>query len=55
MAHASEIIDQISALRLTVAEAPVTIVYTDYSLRKGQRLGNAVNILSDLLIARLKK
>ena len=55
MAHASEIIDQISALRLTVAEAPVTIVYTDYSLRKGQGLGNAVNILSDLLIARLKK
>jgi len=55
MAHASEIIDQISALHLTVAEAPVTIVYTDYSLRKGQRLSNAVNILSDLLIARLKK
>jgi len=55
MAHASEIIDQISALRLTVAEAPVTIVYTDYSLRKGQRLSNAVNILSDLLMARLKK
>lgn len=55
MAHASEIIDQISALRLTAAEAPVTIVYTDYSLRKGQRLGNAVNILADLFIARLKK
>src|SRR5262245_11160040 len=55
MAHASEIIDQISALHLTVAEAPVTIVYTDYSLRKGQRLGNAVNILSDLLMARLKR
>jgi polyprenyl-phospho-N-acetylgalactosaminyl synthase len=55
MAHASEIIDQISALRLTLTEAPVTIVYTDYSLRKGQPLGNAVNILADLLIARLKK
>jgi hypothetical protein len=33
----------------------VTIVYTEYSLRKGQRLGNAVNILLDLLMAKLGK
>jgi len=55
MAHASEIIDQIGALELTVVEAPVTIVYTEYSLHKGQKLGNAFNILIELLVARLNK
>ncbi|MGE5088242.1 MAG: glycosyltransferase family 2 protein [Candidatus Levyibacteriota bacterium] len=55
MAHASEIIDQIRRLGLSVAEAPVTIVYTEYSLRKGQRLGNALNILADLFIAKVNK
>jgi polyprenyl-phospho-N-acetylgalactosaminyl synthase len=55
MAHASEIIDQIGALGLTVVEAPVTIVYTEYSLRKGQKLGNAFNILGELFVARLNK
>ena len=55
MAHASEIIDQIGALKLSVAEAPVTIVYTPYSLGKGQRLGNAVNILVELFVARLNR
>jgi len=55
MAHASEIIDQIRRLGLSVAEAPVTIVYTEYSLRKGQRLSNALNILAELFIARVNK
>jgi polyprenyl-phospho-N-acetylgalactosaminyl synthase len=55
MAHASEIIDQIGALELTVVEAPVTIVYTEYSLHKGQKLGNAFNILIELFVARLNK
>lgn len=55
MAHASEIIDKVGTLGLSVAEAPVTILYTEYSLRKGQKLSNAINILSELLIARLNK
>jgi len=55
MAHASEIIAQIHRLGLAVAEAPVTIVYTEYSLRKGQGLGNAFNIVADLIVARLYK
>lgn len=55
MAHASEIVHQIHSLGLSVAEAPVTIVYTEYSLRKGQKLGNAFNILTELLVARLNK
>lgn len=55
MAHASEIVNQFRTLRLSVAEAPVTIVYTEYSLRKGQKLSNALNILQELLVARLRK
>lgn len=55
MAHASEILDQIGKSGLTLVEAPVTIVYTSYSLQKGQTLGNAFNILADLIVARLNK
>ena len=33
---------------LRYAEHPVTIEYTDYSLRKGQRSINSVNIAMDL-------
>lgn len=55
MAHASELVDQFGLLRLKVAEAPVTVVYSEYSLRKGQKLGNAANILADLLTARLNR
>jgi hypothetical protein len=38
-----------------VAEAPVTIVYTEYSLHKGQTLGNAFNIVAELIAARFSK
>ncbi len=55
MAHASEIISQAGALKFSVAEAPVTVVYTEYSLRKGQKLSNAVNILAELLVERLSR
>lgn len=55
MAHASEIINKIGTLGLSVTEAPVTILYTEYSLRKGQKLSNAINILSELFISRLNR
>jgi len=55
MAHASEIIEQIRKQHLTVAEAPVSIVYTEYSLHKGQKLGNAFNVLSELFVGWLNK
>lgn len=45
MAHASQILHQIAAQRLRYVEVPVKIVYTEYSVRKGQRLSNAFNIL----------
>jgi glycosyltransferase involved in cell wall biosynthesis len=48
MAHASEILAQIHSLGLRFAEAPVTVRYTEYSLRKGQSIWAAFGILLDL-------
>jgi glycosyltransferase involved in cell wall biosynthesis len=53
MAHASEIIDQIASLKLKYSEAPVTVLYTDYSKAKGQSALGSVRILMDLLIGRM--
>ena len=53
MAHASEILAQISASGLPYVEVPVQVEYTSYSLAKGQRLGDALAILLDLFARRL--
>ena len=55
MAHASEIIAQIRPQNLRYKEYPVQIIYTEYSIAKGQKLSNAVNILIDLLFGRISK
>lgn len=52
-AHASEILWQIRARRLAYAERPTTVLYSTYSLAKGQSLWNGVNIVFELLVARL--
>ena len=49
MAHATEIVNQISKGNFHYTEMPVHIVYTDYSKAKGQSLWNSVNILFDLI------
>ena len=53
MAHASEIVSEVARHRLRMVEVPTTVVYTEYSLRKGQRLSGALRILVDLLVSRL--
>ena len=55
MAHASELLSQIRRLGLRYRELPVTITYSDYSLRKGQRLSNGFRILSDLVSGWLQR
>lgn len=55
MAHASEILNQIGTLDLTYKEVPCTIIYTDYSRAKGQRLSGAFKILYDLGLGKLHK
>jgi polyprenyl-phospho-N-acetylgalactosaminyl synthase len=52
MAHASEILARIGANKLRFAEAPVTVRYTEYSLRKGQRLSGMFRVLLDIFYAR---
>ncbi len=46
MWHASEIIDIISAKKLRYKEVPVDILYTEYSISKGQKMSNALNVLT---------
>lgn len=56
MAHASEFVSLIVENRWRVAEEPVEILYTDYSLSKGQPLVNGVNIIVDgLLRGRMRR
>ena len=54
MAHASELLLEIARTRCRVTEVPVQVIYTAYSLRKGQRLIDAVSILWDQAISRLR-
>jgi glycosyltransferase involved in cell wall biosynthesis len=53
MAHASELIEQLAKLKVRIGEVPVSILYTEYSMAKGQRLSNSVFILLDLLMGRI--
>jgi polyprenyl-phospho-N-acetylgalactosaminyl synthase len=55
MAHASEILAQISSLKMTYAEYPCTITYTDYSKARGQRMSGAITILADLFFGKLHR
>jgi glycosyltransferase involved in cell wall biosynthesis len=56
MSHASEFVALIAENRWRVAEEPVEILYTDYSMSKGQPLVNGVNILFDgLLRGRMRR
>lgn len=52
MAHASEIIDQIAKLGLRYCEAPVSVIYTEYSKAKGQSALESIRILMDLIVGR---
>lgn len=52
MSHASEIVQMIDQNGWRVAEEPVDILYTEYSMSKGQSLINGVNIIADGLVAR---
>lgn len=55
MSHASEIISNIRKHRLRYKEIPVTILYTEYAISKGQKLKNSFNIVKELFIWSLNK
>ena len=52
MSHASEFVELMDANGWRVAEEPVDILYTEYSMSKGQSLLNGINILSDGIVGR---
>jgi len=49
MEHASEIIEKIKLEKIHYLEVPVTINYTSYSIKKGQKISNSLNILFKML------
>lgn len=53
-AHASEILGQIRKAHLRYVEVPTQIIYSDYSQAKGQSAWNALNILIDLILQKIK-
>ncbi|MFH1376303.1 MAG: glycosyltransferase family 2 protein [Candidatus Woesearchaeota archaeon] len=55
MAHASEIIDLIKKNNLKYKEVPVTVIYSEYALSKGQSIFNSLRIAFKLLIRKLTK
>jgi len=56
MSHASEFIAVVAEHNWRIAEEPVEILYTDYSMAKGQPLINGINIVFDgLLRGRMRK
>lgn len=52
MAHASEILIQIRRAKLKCTEVPTHVIYSQYSVEKGQSIGNSLNILIDLILER---
>lgn len=54
MAYASELESAIASLGLSWREIPVTVKYTPHSRSKGQANINAVNVLYDLAVAKLR-
>jgi len=55
MAYASELIQQIHRLNLKTVDVPVTVTYTDYSIKKGQSGFNSINIIIDLILGKFAK
>ena len=54
MAHGSEILEQVGRRGWRYLEVPVTVRYTDYSIAKGQRSGNALRIAVQVLLEKLR-
>jgi glycosyltransferase involved in cell wall biosynthesis len=54
MAHASQLLGLIARRRLSWTEAPVVIDYADETRRRGQSNVNALNIVFDLAVERLR-
>ncbi|MEL6191153.1 MAG: glycosyltransferase family 2 protein [Bacteroidota bacterium] len=52
MGHATEFLMEVKKHNLRIAEVPVSVAYTPYSLKKGQGKRNAIKILKEVLFKR---
>jgi len=55
MEFASEIILEAKRKRLKISEVPVRIVYTNYSMKKGQSIFNGINITLKLIYKKITR
>ena len=55
MSHASEILNYIAKHKVKYIEFPVTISYTGYSVKKGQRSSNSLRVIFELLVGYITK
>ncbi len=55
MEYASELVEQVRYLKLKFSEVPVTIRYDEYSLGKGQRSSNAINIALKMIWRKISR
>jgi polyprenyl-phospho-N-acetylgalactosaminyl synthase len=53
MAHATEFLLAIKKNRLSWKEVPATVIYTEYSKKKGQSVFNSIRIFFDLVLHKL--
>lgn len=53
MEHASDIIDEISSKKLCYCEQPVHIIYSEYSIHKGQPTSNFLKIALKIILKKL--
>ena len=53
MEHASEILELIGQQNIKYVEVPNTILYTEYSMARGQKLSNSLRIVKNLLMNKL--
>lgn len=53
MAHADEILDQVRQNKLRLVEVPVRVIYTDYSLNKGQNSWHLFSVVADYLMGKI--
>jgi glycosyltransferase involved in cell wall biosynthesis len=53
MAHATEVLLAIKKKKLKYREVPATVIYTEYSKKKGQSIFNSIKIFFDLVLHKL--
>ena len=55
MEVSSEIIKEIGRNKLRFKEIPIEVIYTEYSLAKGQKNSNAFRIIYKLVLSRIMR